>query len=107
MLKELVEDYMESEWINKKREVSFYRARSELLGFARVHFYHPGTTTSKPVWMYGVLGQVELNPIEADKHGMFKEKIYLIDDYKIEVVHKSNRILITSDNLMSPGRVFK
>ena len=72
ILKQAVEDYMESKWKDHKIAVTYYQAREELLHCATLYVNVPGTTVPAEIWAI-IDGEVKpmCNPIGAYDDGSF------------------------------------
>jgi hypothetical protein len=95
ILKDLVESYQESEFVNYGRDISYFAARRKLLISGKVYFYEVGTTYPKPVsdneWHY-----VLPNPIIADCEGRFPSVVGE-GKYKIQVEGQGGEFLLCID----------
>ena len=96
LLKDLVERYQEEQFLNKDRDIGFFKARREILSCGSVFFYDEGSTQPKIVTTKE--GDILPNPIYADYEGRFPE-ISGKGMYRIQVEGRSGNPLVTVDRL--------
>lgn len=99
ILKDLVESYQESQYVNYSRDISFFAARRELLSNGTVSFFDPGTTQPKCVTHKGCISVLP-NPIMADSEGRFPE----VDgegSYKVRIASSNGLTQLSVDPLDS------
>lgn len=71
-LKSLVDSYIKSEWINKRRELTYYKAREELLSGATIRSFEVCSTTPKPTFLDDYFTIANANPMVFDSYGEIK-----------------------------------
>ena len=81
ILKDLVRDYQDNQFINYNRDISFNQARVELLSNGTASFYLPETTILKNVTIKGT-DYYAMNPLMADCNGIF-DSVGGDGDYKV------------------------
>ena len=93
MLKKLIDNFMNDQWINSKRDIGFCAAKEELLSNATIMFREAGTFTPKNVFQDQDGLVCWPNPVMADNTGNFPD-IYLEGDYSLEVYDKKGVCLV-------------
>lgn len=95
ILKDLVESYQESEFINYSRDIGFFAARRELLCNGLIFFYESETDYPKNVTDKDCIS-IPTNPLVGDSEGRFSE----VDGegvYRIKIESQNgNPLLITA-----------
>jgi len=97
ILKNLVEIYQESQFVNYSRDIGFFAARRELFSCGKVWFFEPETTYPKCVTDKGCVSVLP-NPIIADCEGRFPD----VDGdgiYRVQVEEQDGTQLLCIDGL--------
>ena len=99
ILKELINNYMHSQWVNYRRDIGFFAAKEELLSCAEIMFYEPRTTTPKYVFSDESLEIPFPLPVIACSDGDFV-RMYLDGDYSLTVSNHmgDDLIMVTTNN---------
>lgn len=72
-LRDLVDKYIESQWVNHRRSLNYPEAREELLGCSAMYIYEYQSHNPMAVYADESLSVAHCWPIIADPYGTFPE----------------------------------
>lgn len=96
IIKDSIERYMRSQWVNYRRSLGFYEAREEILGGGSIGFNVRGATVPLDTWADEKKATAHCNPILASGPGEFPP-IYIDGDYTVKLFMQSGEWVVARD----------